>query len=120
MKTRDGYAMVLVLVFIALLLSMVGVAFRHLAAATRVETARVIRLDRDEGTIHAAARGLALLQTGLPPTDPYVCAVSIDTSLGPRSFTVTFTGQGGNTWSVGAAETEPLDSPPPMPAAFPL
>ena len=118
MKTRDGYAMVLVLVFIALLLSMIGVAFRHMAAATRIETARVYRRLRDEGTIHAAARGLALLETGLPPTDPYVCEVSIDTSTGPRSFTVTFTGQGANTWSVGAAETEPPATPPPMPATF--
>jgi hypothetical protein len=110
--------MVLVLVFIALLLSMVGVAFRHMGAATRVETARLCRRQRDEGTIHAAARGLALLETGLPPTDPYVCGVSIDTSTGTRSFTVTFTGQGGSAWSVGAAETGPYDTPPPMPATF--
>ena len=121
MKTgtpRRGYAMVLVLVFIALLLSIYSVAYRDVAAALRIETVRTLRQQRDEGSVEALARGLTLLETGLPPQDPYVCEVTIDTSTGERSFTVTFISTAGNNWSVHAAPTQPLENPDPMPASF--
>lgn len=119
-KPRRGYAMVLALVFIALMLSIYSVAYRDVAAALRMETARTLRRQRDEGSMVALARGLALLETGLPPADPYVCAVTIDTSTGSRSFTVTFASEGetGDAWSVHAAPTDPLESPEPMPVGF--
>lgn len=116
--SRRGYAMVTVLVFMALLLSIYGVAYRQIAAALRIETARTLLRQRDEGSLPALARGLALLETGLPPQDPYICAVSIDTSTGLRSFTVTFASETGANWSVHAAPTQPLENPDPMPATF--
>jgi len=110
--------MVLVLVFIALMLSMYSVAYRHVAAALRIETARTLRTQRDEGSIHALARGVALLETGLPPSDPYVGGVTLDTPTGERSFAVTYTSEEGDTWSVHAAPTGPLEDPEPLPASF--
>jgi hypothetical protein len=115
---RRGYAMVMALMFIALLLSIYSVAYRQVGAALRIETTRILQQQRDDGSIHAVARGLALLETGLPPEDPYVCAVSIDTSTGERSFTVTFASETESTWSVHAAPTGPLENPDPMPATF--
>lgn len=110
--------MVLVLVFIALFLCFYSVAHRRLAAALRMETARTLQQRRDEGSLQALARGLALLETGLPPTDPYVCAVTLQTSSGERSFTVTFASEGENLWSVHTAPTEWPDAPEPMPESF--
>jgi len=110
--------MVLVLVFIALMLTFYGVAYRHVAAAVRIETARTLQQQLAEGSVHAIARGLALLQTGLPPQDPYTCATTIDTSTGERSFTVSFSSESDGTWTVHARPTLPPDSSEPMPETF--
>jgi hypothetical protein len=101
-----------------LLLLLYSVAHRHTTAALRIETVRAQQQQRDEGTIHAIARGLALLETGIPPSSPYVCGVTINTSTGPSSFTVTFTSEGGDNWSVRSAPTLLGDNPEPMPAIF--
>lgn len=121
MKTRPprrGYAMLLVLVFITLVLSVFSVSYRYTATALRVETARTLQQRRDEGSVHALARGLALLETGLPPLEPYACCVEISTSKGPRSFTVIFTLETEGIWSVRALPTTLLEDPPPMPDSF--
>ncbi len=117
-RPQRGYAMVLVLVFIALLLTFYGVAYRHTAAALRIETTRTLQRQRDEGSVHALARGLALLETGFPPLDPYTCATSVDTSTGVRSFTVTFSSEVDGSWTVHAGPTSPPDAPEAMPESF--
>ncbi len=117
-KSRSGFALMLVLVFIVLFLAMLGVACRQTAAALRIETIRTLQIQRDEGTLHALAKGLALLETGVPPADPYLCGVDITTSIGVRSFTVTFTVEGEGLWSVRSKPTEEGEYPVPMPAMF--
>ena len=74
---RRGYAMLLVFVFLVLFLLFLGLAYTRLSSALRIETARAQQAQRDQGPIPAVGLGLALLQTGLPPSDPYVCAVTI-------------------------------------------
>ena len=115
---RSGFAMMLVLVFIVLFLGFLGVALRQTAAALRIESVRIMQTERDEGSIHAVALGLTLLETGLPPSDPYVCGVDITTSSGVRSLTVTFASEGVGQWSVKSAATVEGDSPQSMPATF--
>ena len=115
--------MVLVLVFLALVLSFYSVSQRQIAAVLRTETVRTLQKQRDEGCMQALGRGLDLLETGFPPTSPYVCGVTIDTSMGPRSFTVTWTEEGTDAegkpkWSVRAVPTGPLETPQPMPPRF--
>lgn len=121
MKTRPprrGYAMVLVLVFIGLMLTFYSVAYRHVGAAIRAETIRTLQSERDNGCITAIARGLTLLETGLPPSNPYVCATSVGTPPDERSFTVTFNSAVEGTWRVHAAPTQWPDEPDPMPVSF--
>lgn len=110
--------MLLVVLFVLLFLAMLGVSYRELGAALRIESTRVQQVQRDQGCVPAAARGLALLETGLPPSNPYVGAVTIPTSTGPCSFTVTFTSEGGNNWAVNAMLTPPGTDPPPLPSTF--
>jgi len=121
MKTRprrDGYAMVLVLVFIALMLTFYSVSYRHVAATLRAETVRIRQRQRDEGCIQAVARGLTLLETGSPPSNPYTCAAVIGAPPEERSFTVTFTSETEDVWSVCAVPTEWPDQPEAMPSSF--
>jgi hypothetical protein len=117
-RKRSGYAMVLVIVFIVLFLAFLGVAYRQFGTALRVESVHSQQVQRDEGSLHALARALALLETGLPPTSPYSCGVTISTSRGPSVYTITFANEGSTNWSVRAAPRAPGDNPPPMPVTF--
>ena len=115
---RGGYAMLLVTGFLVLFLSLLSLAYSQLAAAIRIQTACALQSQRDQGSLPALARGLALLETGSPPSNPYVCAVTINTPTGPCSFTVTFASTGPNNWSVSSAPTAATDNPVPMPNTF--
>ena len=121
MKTRpprDGYAMVLVLVFLALMLTFYSVSYRHVATTLRAETVRTRQEQRDEGCIQALARGLTLLETGSPPSNPYTCAAVIGAPPDERSFTVSFTSETAGEWSLCAVPTEWPDQPELMPSSF--
>lgn len=118
LPARRGYAMVLVLLFLVLFQALLGVAYREMAAALRIVSVQAIQAQRDEGSVHALARAMALLETGLPPANPYVCGATIETSAGPRSFRVTFTLEAGTTWSVRSAPASPDESLLPMPGTF--
>jgi hypothetical protein len=116
---RRGFAVILTLFFVLLCTAMLGVLFRIAAATVRIESQRAVRSRCDEGSNRAMARALALLETGLPPQDPYVCAATINTPGGPRCFTVTFTGEeDGETWRIRSEPTLGALSPPPMPDSF--
>ena len=115
---RRGYAMVLVLMFIVLFLALLGVVYRDLSGSLRIESLHALEQRRDEGTIAALARALALLESGLPPANPYACSVTIDTSAGPQAFTVAFASEDGVTWQVQSSPTVAGQTAPPMPAYF--
>ncbi len=115
---RAGYAMLLVLAFLVVFLSLLGMSYSQLASSLRMETVRAQQKQRDEGSIHALALGVALLETGYPPSSPYVCGVDMATSTGVYSFTVTFASEGGDAWSVNSARTQVGDNPEAMPLVF--
>ena len=115
---RRGYAMMLVLMFIVLFLALLGVVYREVASALRIESLHSLQVRRDEGSVQAMARALALLDSGLPPANPYVCGVTIDTPGGPEALTVTFTTEDGVTWQVQSSPTAAGEAPPPMPGFF--
>jgi hypothetical protein len=122
LRARGGYALVLTMLFIVLFLCLLGVAWRQTASALRVDSVRAIQAQRDQGEIPAVARALGLMESGSPPSSPYVCGVTINTPSGLRQFTVTFTAEGtGGTrylWSIQAAPTAAGQNPPPMPGTF--
>lgn len=82
---RRGFAMVLVLVFVTLILGSWGIAARHVGSTLRIERARATRAGRD-ATKLALARALASLEAGYPPTSPYVCSIPGEA----KPFAVTF------------------------------
>jgi len=108
----------MVLAFVVLFLALLGVAWRRVASALRIASVRTVQSQRDQGSIPALARAVHLLETGLPPASPYVCGVTIDTSRGPRRYTVTFTVEEETRWSVHADVTPAAENPPSMPDTF--
>lgn len=59
---RRGYAMLIVLVFVILFTSMLGVAWRQIGSVLRTETVRVKQMNRDQGSLRAAAAALRMLE----------------------------------------------------------
>ena len=110
--------MVMVVIFIVLFTAMLGVVFRELAGALQVETLHKLEVQRDTGTFVALSQALALLQTGLPPTNPYECSVTINTATGPQAFNVTFTSPDEVNWQVQTAPSADGPASQPMPAVF--
>jgi hypothetical protein len=96
--------MTLVLVFLLLLLAVVGTTFRQAGAVLRLEAVRSAQVLRDEGSLRAVARCVAMLENGPPPTDPYAVTLGVSTSAGPRSYVVTIASDpsGANLWTVNA------------------
>jgi hypothetical protein len=76
--SRRGFAMVLVLVFVTMILTVWGVAGRHIASMIRIEQARANRARHDVTklpALAALARSLAALEAGYPPASPYTCSI---------------------------------------------
>lgn len=115
---RRGYALMLVLTFIVLFLAMLGIAWRNASSALRIAAIRSTQEQRDHGSLQAVAKAVRLLETGLPPTTPYVCGVTIDAPLGPQAYTVTFTAETETNWSIYAIPTPSGETPIPMPNSF--
>ena len=115
---RRGYAMLTVLIFLALMMVMVAINQRHLSSILRVEEQRLASSDFHQGTGRATVMALELLETGTPPSNPYVCSVYIPTSAGTESFTVTFVSNAPNTWDVHVEPSSETIPPPPMPPFF--
>jgi len=70
---RRGNALMLVVVFLVVMLSMIGETFRQAATTLRVESARSKRVACDEGSMEAAAWAVKWLEDGNTPIDsaPY-------------------------------------------------
>ncbi|MBU4273150.1 MAG: hypothetical protein KKE86_11140 [Planctomycetes bacterium] len=99
---RRGYALLTVLVFVVLFLAMLGVAWRQIGAVLRIEAARAKQMSRDEGSLRAVAKGLRLLETGLPSEDEVSYSTTIDE--GSQWYKVTFTRDPADetVWTVSA------------------
>jgi hypothetical protein len=110
--------MTLVLIFVLLFVAILGVGWRRLGSSLRVQTVRVGQVQRDQGSVQALALGLGLLETGLPPSNPFVCNVNVTTSQGVCSYTVTFTLEGSNAWAVQSSPTVFGARSQPMPTTF--
>jgi hypothetical protein len=96
-------------------------AWRATHDAIRTERFVVRRGIRAHSVQQALARGLALLQTGRPPTDPYACLVTLTHDGASWDCVVGFESQGNpNDWSVDVrlALEDEASGLPGMPASF--
>jgi hypothetical protein len=106
---RRGYALMLVIIFIALFLTMLGLAWRQTSSLLRVETIRAVQMRRDQGCLPAAILGIHYLETcqanSTTPSSPQLYLIDGF----PNTFTVAFTLEstsGGKTWSIVATPTQ--------------
>ena len=125
----------LVILEMALIAALWGIAFRQLAATSRaldyLNQSNPTQLGTNQ-TIDAykpLARALSLLETGDPPdggSGVYVCNTTIMTTSGPTYFLITYQRQDGTgnneVWTVTASQAFPDPSEAPgwdnMPSTF--
>lgn len=62
---RRGYALILVMVFVVLFSAILGVAWRRVASALRIENVSEVRRQCDEGSIPVLAQAMKVLETRL-------------------------------------------------------
>ena len=62
---RRGYALMLVIVFVVLFSAILGVAWRRVASALRVEHLSEVRKQCDSGSVQVLASAMKLLETSL-------------------------------------------------------
>jgi hypothetical protein len=108
-QKRRGYALMLVIVFVALFLTMLGLTWRQTSSLLRVETVRAMQIRRDRGCLLAAIRGVHYLEKCKASTTTPDASQMYYIDGFPQTFTVTFTvestGGGTTTWSVKAVPT---------------
>jgi hypothetical protein len=90
LKRRRGFALMLVIVQMTLLIALWGVAYRQLGATMRLIAAMPGNTPSTSNGYKPLALALALLQTGDPPANGQTYACSILTPNGPAYFLVTF------------------------------
>jgi hypothetical protein len=110
--------MLAVLVFLAVGLTLVSINQRYIKALLRLEHARSQAEAFDQGPREVMAMSLELLETGLPPANPYTCGATLETSDGRRTFLVVFNSSGDGTWSVQVAPADDGAGLEPMPISF--
>jgi Tfp pilus assembly protein PilX len=93
-QNRRGFALVLVVVTILVLLGFWAMAYRETASLIRVESSRLLNQTRGVQSVHAMTaldQALTLLEVSRPTnrqTYVYTCTVNVTP---PAMFTVTFT-----------------------------
>jgi type II secretory pathway component PulJ len=122
LSNRRGYALMLVMIFVVLFGAVLGVAWRRVASALRIEHVREVRTQCDKGSIQALAAAMQVLETrlrlgadGVARIDGATAAsVSYKKSVDGRWYLVGFTrdNAGGADWtvSVTVASEEPICS----------
>jgi len=102
---RRGYSLTLVIVFLFVLLSMLGLAYRQMATTLQLEEARTRQIDRDNATIPLASSGLQMLEGAMTTTS--FSSTSVATTVdGPKSYLLNITqvspatGGQSEVWSV--------------------
>lgn len=115
---RNGYAMLAVLVFLAVTLVYVSLNQRRTAAILRVERARVELDDFDRGPKQAVAQALKVLETGLPPSNPYECALTVNTASGAHAYRLQFSSSVAGRWSLECSPLYGVTGLPVLPTVF--
>ncbi len=119
---RRGYALMLVMLEVALIAALWGIAHRQLTSTMRFLTqfSPVQVSPSLNDAYKPLARALSLLETGDPPVPHvdgqqryYACNATILTANGPAYFTVTYvespggSSSAGTTWTVTSAQQYP-------------
>lgn len=112
-QRRRGFALVLVMVQMALLMAFWSIANRQTGQLLQLQTALNQRDRRDQGSLTALATGIGLLETGTPLSSPYS-----GTTGSSQSYLVTFTDLGSNQWKVDVKPASTGETASPLPSTF--
>lgn len=84
---HSGHVLLGTMTFLILAMLVWLAAFSAMSANVRTAKIFLLRQDLEHGAYRALAWGLALLETGNPPENPYSCRAAVDTDL---TYVITF------------------------------
>lgn len=99
-RGRRGFALLAVLVFSIAGLIFVAISQRHIAAAVNAERNLVLRDDYQEGAVEAMAVAIEQLEAREPSTALYTCYTDVTTSMGVKSYSITYTNTAPSQWII--------------------
>jgi Tfp pilus assembly protein PilX len=85
LRRQRGYMLLLVVVFLLVLLSTLGLAYRQMVQTLRLEEARTRQIDLDQGSLQLAVLGLGMLENTMEQTT-FEATQTYDTSSGPKTY----------------------------------
>ncbi len=88
-KKQTGYALAGTMMCILIITIMWLGVVKQIGSYLRIEKSFQQQQDYYDGCVRALSWGLTLLETGLPPTNPYSCTVQVGRD-GTQSFVITF------------------------------
>lgn len=121
MRSERGHTILLATILGIVAFSAWALAFLTTRDLVRTEKIVRIRAERDQSVTRALGRGIYLMRTGFPPTEPYECIVEVDGDERSYDCTVRFEQEpGAETWTVTALRStaEELGMLPPAPERF--
>ncbi len=113
-----GFALPAVVLFLMNAFGAWAVFFHSSSSVIRIEQARLERETRTSWDAPAIAMAMRLLQSGMPPSDPYSCKVALAQDSQTRFVLLTFEQTTLTRWTVTAAPTNADNSSPDAPATF--
>jgi hypothetical protein len=102
----------LVVVFLLVLLSILGMAYRQMASTLRLEEARTRQIDTEQGVLQLAALGMGMLENPMGTTE-FDMTQTYNTSTGPRTYRLTLQrqsldpGTGDDIWTLDVVPVTP-------------
>ncbi len=87
---RNGYALMLVMVFVVLFGAVLGVAWRRVGSALRIERAAEIRKQSDRGSVQVLAQAMRVLETRLRLNNDGEAELDVSSTTTP-DYRTTFT-----------------------------
>lgn len=98
-RNRRGYALMLVMVFVVLFTAVLGVAWRRVASALRIEHVCEVRRQCDAGSIQVLAQAMQVLETRLHCDSNGVAWLDVGVSGSPN-YQSTYTCRSATTYNV--------------------
>ncbi|MDJ0522912.1 MAG: hypothetical protein QNJ90_12660 [Planctomycetota bacterium] len=121
MAGERGHTVLLATILGIVAFSAWALAFLTTRDLIRTEKIITLRAERDEGVSHALARGIYLMRTGFPPSEPYACVYTVAGEATDYDCTLTFEREPGeDRWTVTAERSteEELGMLPVAPERF--
>ena len=107
LPSRRGYALMLVVVFVALFGAVLGVAWRRVASALRIERAAEVRRQCDRGSVQVLAQAMHVLEKRLRKDSAGEVALDVSSNVDGSDYRTSYTCRSREQYDISDDATSP-------------